>query len=43
MTVGKIDVAETVKNVERTLREDTSISPQVQALLKLLVLLSAGR
>lgn len=37
MTVGKIDVAETVKNVERTLREDTSISPQVQALLKLLV------
>ena len=37
MTVGKIDVAETVKSVERTLREDTSISPPVQALLKLLV------
>lgn len=37
MTVGKIDISETVKDVERTLREDTSISPQVQALLKLLV------
>lgn len=37
MTVGKIDIPETLKNVERTLSEDTSISAQVQALLKLLV------
>jgi transposase len=37
MSVGKIDITETVKDVERTLREDPSISPQVQTLLKLLV------
>jgi hypothetical protein len=35
--VGKIDITETIKKVERTLREDNSISPQVQALLTLLI------
>lgn len=39
MTLGKIDISATLKDVETTLREDRSISPQVQALLKLLVAL----
>jgi len=39
MTVGKIDVSETLKNVDRTLRQDKSISPQVRAMLDLLVVI----
>jgi transposase len=39
MTAGKIDVTETLKNVKRTLREDTSISPQVRAMMDLLVVI----
>jgi transposase len=37
MTVGKINIAETLKSVETTLREDKSISPQVRAMMELLV------
>jgi transposase len=37
MTLGKIDITATIKKVETTLREDSSISPQVQALLTLLI------
>lgn len=39
MNVGKINVSETLNSVEQLLREDRSISPQVQALFKLLVAL----
>ena len=35
--MGKIDITATIKKVERTLREDSSLSPQVQALLTLLL------
>ncbi|MEI7775927.1 MAG: IS66 family transposase [Verrucomicrobiota bacterium] len=37
MTVGKIDITETLKSVEATLREDKSISPQVRMMMELLV------
>ena len=39
MTAGKINVAETLKHVERTLRQDKSISPQVRAMMDLLVVI----
>jgi transposase len=39
MTAGKIDISETLKNVERTLCQDKSISPQVRAMLDLLVVI----
>jgi len=39
MTVGKIDVSEALKDVERTLVQDQSISPQVRAMLDLLVVI----
>jgi transposase len=37
MTVGKFDVTHTIKSVEKMLREDASISPQVRTLLNLLI------
>lgn len=37
MTVGKINISETLKSVESTLREDKSISPQVRVMMELLV------
>lgn len=37
MTVGKINITETLKSVEATLREDKSISPQVRVMMELLV------
>ena len=37
MTVGKIDISETLKSVETTLREDKSASPQMRAMMELLV------
>lgn len=37
MTVGKINVSSTLKAVENTLREDKSITPQVRAMMELLV------
>jgi transposase len=37
MTVGKINITETLKSVETTLREDKSISPQVRVMMDLLV------
>jgi transposase len=39
MTAGKIDVTETLRRVERTLREDKSISPQVRTMMDLLVVI----
>ena len=39
MSIGKIDVTAALKNVERTLREDTSISPQLRAMMDLLVVI----
>jgi len=39
MTVGKIDVRQTLKDVERTLVQDNSLSPQVRAMLNLLVVI----
>jgi transposase len=39
MIAGKIDITETLKNVERTLRQDKSISPQVRAMMDLLVVI----
>jgi len=39
MTAGKINVSETLKDVERTLHEDKSISPQVRAMMDLLVVI----
>jgi transposase len=39
MTAGKIDVTETLKNVERTLREDKSMSLHVRAMMDLLVVI----
>ena len=37
MTVGKINISDTLKSVESTLREDKSISPQVRVMMELLV------
>ncbi len=37
VTVGKINITETLKSVETTLREDKSISPQIRMLIELLV------
>lgn len=37
MTVGKINITETLKSVETTLREDKTISPQVRVMMELLV------
>jgi len=37
MTVNKIDITQSLKSVEQTLREDTSLSPHVRMLLDLLV------
>lgn len=39
MSVGKVDVTAALKSVEKTLREDASISPQVRSMLDLLVLI----
>lgn len=39
MSVGQIDVTAALKNVERTLREDASLSPQVRAMMDLLVVI----
>jgi transposase len=39
MSAGKIDITETLKNVERTLREDKSGSPQMRAMMDLLVVI----
>jgi transposase len=39
MSAGKIDITETLKSVERTLRQDKSISPQVRAMMDLLVVI----
>ena len=39
MSVGKIDITAALKSVERTLREDASVSPQVRAMLDLLVVI----
>jgi hypothetical protein len=33
VSLGMINITKTIKSVEKTLREDTSISPQVQTLL----------
>lgn len=37
MTVGQINITETLKSVETTLREDKTISPQVRVMMELLV------
>ena len=37
MTVGKINISETLKAVENTLRKDKTISPQIRAMMELLV------
>ena len=37
MSLGKIDVTAALANVEKTLREDKSSSPQVRAMMELLV------
>jgi transposase len=37
MTIGKINVSSTLNAVEKTLREDKSMSPQVRAMIELLV------
>jgi transposase len=37
MSVGKIDVTAALKSVEKTLRDDASLSPHVRALMDLLV------
>lgn len=39
MTLGKIDVTHTLEEVERTLREDATLSPQLRSLLQLLLTL----
>ncbi|MHB1426655.1 MAG: IS66 family transposase [Gemmataceae bacterium] len=38
MTVGKINVTEALKNAEKVIREDKSLSPQARAMMELLVL-----
>ena len=38
MTISNIDITKTLKNVETTLREDKTISPQVRVMMELLVL-----
>ncbi|MBC7532084.1 MAG: IS66 family transposase [Oligoflexus sp.] len=37
MTIEKINITETIKNVEATLRDDKSISPQVRVMMELLL------
>lgn len=37
MTIGKINIKESLASVERLLREDKSVSPQVRAMMELLV------
>jgi len=37
MTIEKINITETIKNVEATLRDDKSISPQVRVMMELLM------
>lgn len=39
MSIGKIDVTAALKNVEKTLREDKSSSPQMRAMMELLVVI----
>lgn len=39
MNVGKINVSDAIRNVEKTLQDDASISPQVRMLLGLLIVI----
>ncbi len=39
MTIGRIDISQTLKKVEQTLRDDPGLSPAVRSLLELLVLI----
>jgi len=39
VTINKIDVSETLKNVENLLKEDKTASPQMRAMIELLVVI----